>query len=152
MNASLSATWLERSARILLGTIFIYAAVGKIGDPAGFAQAIANYQMLPVAWINPLALFLPWLELVCALGLIAGVCKQGCTLLVAFMLAIFAAALAYSAYRGLDIHCGCFSTDGAGTTSLWLDLARDLILLSLAVLVLYRARRPEPFPSPTDGP
>lgn len=148
MNASFSATWLERGARILLGTIFIYAAVGKIADPAGFAIAIANYQMLPPAWVNPMALFLPWLELVCGIGLITGVCRHGSTLLVALMLAVFTAALVASAYRGLDIHCGCFSTDGGAAPRLWLDLVRDLILLSMALLVLYRTRRSEHCPRP----
>ena len=148
MEATLSATWIERSARLLLGTIFIYAAVGKIGDPAAFAIAIANYQILPSAWINPTALFLPWLELVCGLGLITGYCTHASTVLVALMLMLFTVALAYAAYRGLDIHCGCFSTDGGAAPRLWLDLARDLILLSLALLVLHYTRRTEHLPRP----
>jgi len=148
MRASLSVTWIERGARLLLGIVFIYAASGKIGDPADFAQAIANYQILPSGWINPTALFLPWLELVCGLGLITGICKQASALLVTLMLGVFTAALAYAAYRGLDIHCGCFSTEGGGTPRLWLDLARDLILLSLAAMVLYQGGRSEPVPRP----
>jgi uncharacterized membrane protein YphA (DoxX/SURF4 family) len=148
MGASLSATWIERGARFLLGIVFLYAAAGKIGDPAAFAIAIANYQILPSVWINLTALFLPWLELVCGLGLVTGFCKHACTLLVTLMLVAFTAALAYAAYRRLDIHCGCFSTDGAGTPRLWLDLARDLILLSLAALALYQIRRSEPLPRP----
>ncbi len=148
MRASLSANWIERGARLLLGMVFLYAAAGKIVDPADFAQAIANYQILPSAWINLTALFLPWLELVCGLGLVTGVCKYASTLLVTLMLVAFTAALAYAAYRGLDIHCGCFSTDGGATPRLWLDLARDLILLSLAAMVLYQIRRSEPLPRP----
>ena len=148
MRTSLSVIWIERGARLLLGIVFIYAAAGKIGDPAAFAQAIANYQILPAGWINPTALFLPWLELVCGLGMITGICKQASALLVTLMLVLFTAALAYAAYRGLDIHCGCFSTEGSGTPRLWLDLARDLILLSLAVMVLYRTGRSKPLPRP----
>jgi uncharacterized membrane protein YphA (DoxX/SURF4 family) len=152
MRVSLSATWIERGARLLLGIVFLNAAVGKIGDPAAFAIAIANYQILPPAWINPTALFLPWLELVCGLGLMTGFCKHASTLLVTLMLVVFSAALAYAAYRGLDIHCGCFSTAGGATPRLWLDLGRDLILLSLATLVLYQIRRSEPVPRPqSDG-
>lgn len=140
MKALFTIKWLDRGTRFLLGAVFIYAAVGKIADPAGFAQAIANYQILPAAMINPMALFLPWLELVCGLGLITGVGRHGSIVLVALMLAVFTLALAYSAFRGLDIHCGCFATDGEGSPRLWLDIARDLVLLSLALMVLYRSR------------
>ncbi len=141
MKSVRPAQWFERGARWLLGAVFIYAASGKIADPAGFALSIANYQLLPAAWVNPLALFLPWLELICGLGLVTGVGRHGSSLMVVLMLAVFAVALGYSAYRGLDIHCGCFSTDGGGTPRLWLDLARDLVLLALALAVLYRSRR-----------
>ena len=151
MRVNLSASWIERGARLLLGAIFLYAAVGKIGDPAAFAQAIANYQILPSTWINPTALFLPWLELVCGLGLVAGFCKHASALLIALMLVLFTAALAFAVYRGLDIHCGCFSTDGSAAPRLWLDIVRDLVLLSLAVLVLYRAGRSEHLPRPGNG-
>ncbi|MFZ1983238.1 MAG: MauE/DoxX family redox-associated membrane protein [Desulfatitalea sp.] len=134
----------EPAARFLLGAIFIYAAVDKILDPATFAQAIANYQILPPLWVHPTALLLPWLELVCGLGLMSGVLKRGSALVITLLLITFTAALGYSAYRGLDIHCGCFASDGAGTPNLYLDLLRDAVLLTLAIFVLRRVRRSEP--------
>jgi uncharacterized membrane protein YphA (DoxX/SURF4 family) len=141
-------TLLEPAARVLLGAIFIYAAADKIIDPADFAQAIANYQILPPLWVNPTALLLPWLELVCGLGLMSGVLKRGSALVITLLLITFTAALGYSAYRGLDIHCGCFASDGTGAPNLYLDLLRDAVLLTLAVTVLRHDRRPEHFSHP----
>jgi putative oxidoreductase len=141
-------TLLEPAVRFLLGAIFIYAAVDKIIDPVTFAQAISNYQILPPLWINPVALLLPWLELVCGLGLMSGVLKRGSALVLTLLLVTFTTALGYSAYRGLDIHCGCFASDGTGTPNLYLDLVRDAVLLALAVSVLRHDRRPERFSRP----
>ena len=53
------------ATRILLGLIFLAAALPKIADPPGFAKAIWAYGLFPPWSINPLALLLPWLELVC---------------------------------------------------------------------------------------
>lgn len=136
---------LEPAARFLLGAIFIYAAADKIIDPAALAQAMANYQILPPLWVNPAALLLPWLELVCGLGLISGVLKRGSAVVITLLLVTFTAALGYSAYRGLDIHCGCFASDGTGAPNLYLDILRDAVLLTLAVTVLHYDRRPERF-------
>lgn len=128
--------WLILVARLVLGAVFIYASWDKIFDPAAFAQSIANYQLLPERWINPSALLLPWVELICGLGLITGALVRGSALIVTLLLLVFGAALAYSAYRGLDIHCGCFTAGSGAPDNLYLDLARDLVLLTLAVGVL----------------
>ena len=60
------------AARIALGLVFIAAALPKIGDPPGFAKAIWAYQLVPGPVLNPMALVLPWLELLCGLALCPG--------------------------------------------------------------------------------
>jgi uncharacterized membrane protein YphA (DoxX/SURF4 family) len=121
-----------------LAAVFIFASWGKIVDPAAFAGTIANYQILPPVWVNPAALLLPWLELVCGLGLLSGLLVRGSAFIVVILLSIFAVALAYSAYRGLDIHCGCFASSSEVAPNLAKDLFRDLVLLAMAVWVLIR--------------
>ncbi len=126
------------AGRILLGAVFIYASWDKVLDPAAFAQSIANYQILPMQWVNAAALFMPWLELICGLTLICGLAVRGSALILGILITIFIGALASSIVRGLDIHCGCF-TAGEGTPpSLYVDIFRDLILLAISILVLYR--------------
>jgi uncharacterized membrane protein YphA (DoxX/SURF4 family) len=133
---------LETAARILLGAVFIYASWDKILNPAGFAEAIGNYQILPPALVNGAALLLPWIEMVCGICLICGRLVCGSALLAVGLFIVFIGALAYSAYRGLDIQCGCFSLDNSANSNLYLDLFRDLVLLAIAFMVLLRWRRP----------
>ena len=134
----------ELASRILLGAIFVYASLDKIADPAAFAQAIANYQILPSSWVNVVALTLPWLELVSGICLIADRLIRGSALLVTLMLVVFMGALGYSAYRGLDIACGCFALNNEAAGRIYTDLLRDAALLAAALLVLTRTRMAAP--------
>lgn len=121
------------AARIVLAAVFLYAAVPKIADPAGFAKSIFNYQALPDAAINPLALFLPWLELIAALALLAVPrLRRGALLLIGGMLIVFILAISSAMLRGLNIDCGCFSTSGTGTRAALPHLLLDIVLLLAA--------------------
>jgi len=126
------------AGRILLGAVFIYASWDKIRDPAAFSQSIANYQILPMQWVNAAALYLPWLELICGLALIFGLAVRGSALIVGVLNIIFIGAMAYSIVRGLDIHCGCFTAGEGMPSSLYVDIFRDFVLLAITILVLYR--------------
>ena len=119
--------------RMTLGCVFIYASWHKIARPAEFAQTITNYRLLPQILINPAALLLPWVELVCGLGMVSGLLRRGSGLVLSFLLLVFIAALAASLLRGLDIHCGCFSSAAHVGTNLYLDIALDMVLLAMAV-------------------
>ena len=65
--------WLTVRAQIALGAVFVAAALPKLIDPPGFAEAIWNYQLAPAWLIHPAALALPWLEVLCGLALCLGV-------------------------------------------------------------------------------
>ena len=91
-------------ARIFMGAVFLYASYNKILHPQVFSEAVYNYQILPDAAVNDLALVLPWIELVAGLCLISGVWLPGASMLAALLMAVFTAALAYNQIRGLDVH------------------------------------------------
>lgn len=124
--------------RMVLGVVFFYSGWVKIIDPAAFAQNIANYQLLPPVWGNVMALFLPGLELVCGVCLITGWMARTSAIIVSALLTIFMVALGMSLYRGLDIHCGCFTNGEAPASNLYVDLIRDAILLAMAAFVALR--------------
>ena len=133
-----TAIWL---CRALLAGVYLYAARPKIVDPAGFAKAISNYQILPDALVNPTAIYLPWLELIAALALLAvPALRRGATWLMAAMTAVFIAAIGIAMARGIDIDCGCFTTSGGGLRTGWLHEALDLVLLMAAAFLLLRDR------------
>ena len=64
---------LELAARGILAAVLIGAGIPKLLDPAEFAEAIGNYQLIPDTWAGPLAVFLPPLELMIAGALIIGI-------------------------------------------------------------------------------
>ncbi|HIE10049.1 MAG TPA: DoxX family membrane protein [Kiritimatiellae bacterium] len=132
---------LQRSCAIVLGAVFIAASISKILHPAAFARAVFRYHLLPDLFINPLAIYLPWLELTCGV-LIAfrSRWRPAAALLITGMLAVFTAAIAINLVRGLDISCGCFSVDPRHGRIGLLSIARNLVLLLMSVTVYLTGR------------
>lgn len=130
------APWL----RVLLGQIFIIAAWEKLLHPAAFADVILNYRLLPGGLVPFTAVVLPWVEVVLGAALVMNryapaAAATGCTLL-----AIFMSALGYNLARGVDVACGCFSTDPAAIPNALFALARDGLMLLLGLVVFWQAR------------
>lgn len=123
-------------ARLLTGGTFLYASLGKIADPAGFAKAIDNYRLVPDAGLGLLAVVLPWVEALAGLLLILGVLSAGSALIVSVLSAVFAGAIASALVRGLDVSCGCFTLQAGQTAAGWGHVGLDLLLAALAVAVL----------------
>jgi len=136
ISSWLASPYLSLLFRWFLGAIFVYAGLVKIADPLGFALALYNYHILPAWMINPLAICLPWVEVIIGAGLLAGIMIPGGALVVSGMLAIFAVAIVVSLIRGLGIACGCFSTSVAAEPITWLYVVRDLLLLGMGVHIL----------------
>ncbi|MBW1711566.1 MAG: DoxX family membrane protein [Deltaproteobacteria bacterium] len=119
------------AARLALGGIFIAASLGKIVDPRAFAEMVYNYQLLPDEAVNLAALLLPWVELLLGLLLIVGRALPGAVFLSNLLLLAFFGALMFNLARGLNIHCGCFSTDPSGDPATWWYIIRDTGFLVL---------------------
>jgi len=140
--------WMEWSWRLLrlgLGTVFIYAGIDKIRHPDMFSQVVYNYKLLPDIAVNLFALVLPWVEAVVGLFLILGLYEWVSLTLFNGLLIIFMGALGLSLIRGLDISCGCFSSDPTGEKVSWFTLFRDSLVLIpglSAYFLLLRLRRP----------
>jgi uncharacterized membrane protein YphA (DoxX/SURF4 family) len=126
-------------ARLILGVVFIYAGIDKIIHPAAFAEVIYNYQILPDYLINLTAIVLPWLELVVGLFLLLGLFREGSVFIVTGLMVVFLSAMIFNLARGLDIHCGCFSTvmdDTNGAPMVWYVI-RDGFFLVPALYLFY---------------
>jgi uncharacterized membrane protein YphA (DoxX/SURF4 family) len=123
-------------ARIVLGCVFIYASLDKIRHPELFAEAVYNYQLSPEVAVNLVALWLPWLELLSGGLLVLGVWVRGSSLILSGLMLIFLAALGINLARGLDVHCGCFTTQGSDPMTI-LTLFRDCLFLVLAIFLFW---------------
>jgi len=128
--------YLSLGIRLFVGGYFVYAALPKIIEPLAFATSISNYGLLPNAIINVIALVLPWLELLCAVGLMIGWRIKLNAALCAAMLAVFSAAVAYAVIMGLKIDCGCFGSAGGDEVS-WVKVGKNVLML-LGLVVVYR--------------
>jgi uncharacterized membrane protein YphA (DoxX/SURF4 family) len=129
---------LFNASRILLGGVFIWASWDKIMDPSAFAQAIANYQIVPPGTGNLAALILPWIELVCGACLILNCWTRGGALITAALTLVFMGALGYNIFRGVDVNCGCFTLDEEAPGNMWFYLVRDAVFLVMAIGVMCR--------------
>jgi uncharacterized membrane protein YphA (DoxX/SURF4 family) len=129
---------LYHGARIALGIVFVYASYDKILHPAAFAKVIYNYQILPGELVNLSAIFLPWLELITGSLLIIGVWLPGSVFISNILLIIFFCALMYNKARGLDISCGCFSTNEGEAPESTLYLVRDFSFVVIAVYLFFK--------------
>ncbi len=136
------SSWLIVAARVILGAVFVAAALPKIADPPGFAKAIWAYQLVPESFLPTLALTLPWLELLCGLALVAGLWTRAAAAWSAILLACFMLFLGINLARRHPVDCGCFSTqirpktEAEKLADMRFDLFRDAALLALSVAVL----------------
>lgn len=129
--------------RVFLGAVFVYASYDKILHPQQFSLAVFQYQLLPDHLVNLTALALPWLELLIGVLLIFGVWMPGAALTAFSLLCAFIIALVINRIRGLDIHCGCFSTEATAGSAGIGTIARDVAFLLISLVIVVAALYPE---------
>jgi len=134
-------TYFFLSARLLLGAIFIAASIDKIAHPAEFARIVSNYNILPGQMVNAVAVLLPWLEAILGLFILCGWWPAGAVCLANLLLVIFLIALLQAVARGIDLHCGCFSTKASGAPQTIWYLARDALFLMLGAAAMIEVLR-----------
>ena len=130
-----------------IGWIFISASLDKIVDPSSFSKSISNYEITPY-WINNLlALFFPWIELICGILMFVGLYyffKNKSKLIdipnniIILMLLWFIIILSVAVYRDLDIDCGCGISDDKTTP--FERLIKDIYLLITSIIIKFRLR------------
>lgn len=122
-------------ARIVVALMFIIVGVGKITHPDEFAREISNYQLLPILFINPLAVVLPWLEVITGMMILFGIQIRANAFIVSLMLIAFTTAIIIAVAKGLSINCGCYSQIAVQKVGLPKILENTgLIILSLILV------------------
>jgi len=94
--------------RIFITYIFIVSGLSKIKNPNHFLMAVNSYQILPSFLIAPFSNTLPWVELILGIAVGVGFYIRISTVLLIFLLFLFAIALIINLIRGRKIDCGCF--------------------------------------------
>jgi uncharacterized membrane protein YphA (DoxX/SURF4 family) len=124
--------------RVALGAIFLVAGGAKIGHAADFAAQIAGFRILPESIVAPMALVLPFLEVLLGAYLVLGLFTRAAAWIAAALLLAFDGAIASAVIRGMSVSCGCFGPQDKTVTT-WGEVARDAIFVLLAIIVALRA-------------
>ena len=122
--------------------IVLLSGYQKISLPADFAVSVYRFHLLPGFLVNIVALYLPWLELVCAVCLLFIPRYRSASLwIILILLAGFTAAIGINLWRGSVFGCGCFGRGAADQPLSWLSLLRNAGLICLVVLALLARNR-----------
>ena len=136
--------------RLGLAVVFAYAAWTKLRQPwMLFAMSVDAYHVLPEWGAVAVARTLPWIELLLAVVLLAGLWQRVAMPVASLLLAVFFSLMVRSYVRGEGIDCGCF---GPGEAISPVTLLRDGSLLAAALLGTwseFRGKRPEPISAST---
>lgn len=124
--------------RLMLAMIFLIAAIEKLKSPQDFALSIDAYGIFNNLIINFLTIFIPWLELFIAFGLIFQFKMRSNLVLYIFLMSAFTLIVAYAMVIGLDIECGCFgdSSEKVG----WKKILENALIIFGAVILLFNEK------------
>jgi uncharacterized membrane protein YphA (DoxX/SURF4 family) len=130
------STRLTALLTVVAGLIFIAASLPKIANPHTFAKNVYQYQLSPVAAINIIAIYLPWLELICGTAILLSILYRKAALITAAaLLAVFTVAIGINVCRGLNIACGCFSADEEGMRIGWMKIGENIAFFTVLCLL-----------------
>ena len=133
--------------RLLIGGLFLWAGLSKLGSPLQPLATVYSYQVvLPDLLASLVAAALPWMEILLGTALLAGIWLPVATGWTATVLVFFSMMTAQAWWRELPIDCGCvdlsvlhpalaaLTTPGGATL-------RNLVLLVLTALLAVLARK-----------
>ena len=122
--------------RLIVAGLFIAASLGKILNPHEFSGIIRKFHVMPHALSNTAAIFIPWVELVAAIGLFVPRIRKGAIWWMTLMLSGFIALFLWAMINGLDVDCGCFGEFGKYFALLAGDVGLSSIIRN-AVLICF---------------
>src|SRR5690625_740637 len=122
--------------RLILGGIFLYSGGTKLLDPGAFQNEIANFDLVSWKFAGIIALYLPWLEIVCGIAVITSKQLRGGLAILSILMIVFIVVVGSAWFRGLDVTCGCF---GASENAISYPrlIARNLAILAGLVLTFF---------------
>ena len=122
--------------RLILAGFFILSASGKLVDVERYSvDAVYNFGVLPMVLARPFGLVMPFIELLCGLGLLFGVLTRLSALGVGLMSIAFFIAKAIVLSQGRSIECGCFGAiiDTLASVTIFMDLP----MLAFAAVIFF---------------
>jgi len=131
---STQGDWFQLVLRIIIAGVFLYAAVPKILNPQEFYLNILGYNFIQGTPAKLVAIWLPWAELIAAIGIVFNVWMRANLRLIQVMLSGFIILLVLTLIRGIDADCGCFGSAGGQVT--WWHVFGDFVLLFITTFLI----------------
>jgi uncharacterized membrane protein YphA (DoxX/SURF4 family) len=123
------------SVRFILSIFFLVSAYGKLVNIERYSvDAVYNFGILPMVLARPFGLVMPFIELLCGLGLAFGVLTRLSALGIGLMSLSFFIAKAIVLSQGRSIDCGCFGAviDTLASVTIFFDL--PMVFLSTVLI------------------
>jgi uncharacterized membrane protein YphA (DoxX/SURF4 family) len=135
LQAFVNNRYVTLAFRLLLAAVFLTSSYGKLVDIERYSvDAVYDFAILPMALARPFGLVMPFIELLCALGLLFGVLTRLSAFGIALMSLSFFIAKAIVLSQGRSIYCGCFGAviDTLASVSIFMDI--PMMLIGVAIL------------------
>ncbi len=137
--------WVGLGARLIVGGVWLWAGLLKVGEPESSVTAVRAYQLLPPGLADSVGRALPMVEIVVGACLVLGLLTRVAGAVSALLQVAFIIGIASVWARGISINCGCFGDGGPDPDAIgtypW-EIARDVGLLLLSLLVVWVRRTP----------
>jgi uncharacterized membrane protein YphA (DoxX/SURF4 family) len=137
--------WVGVLARLVVGGVWLYAGALKVPHPDSSVTAVRSYQLLSPDLAETVGRVLPMLEVVLGACLVLGLLVRFSGAVSALLQAAFIFGIISVWSRGIEINCGCFGDGGPdpdATSKYPWEIARDVGLLALSLLLVWRPRTP----------
>jgi len=121
--------------RVLLAAVFLLSSYGKLVDIERYSvDAVYNFDILPMALARFFGLVMPFIELLCGLGLLFGVLTRLAALGVALMSLAFFIAKGIVLAQGRSIDCGCFGAVVETLASVTIFMDIPMVIMALLIM------------------
>ena len=130
---------LNRSAVVLIALVFLTDGLGKLMDTESIAVLIEGYGFIPEPWLMPIAILLPFFEVMATFGLFFN--KPWAIFSIGVVSMLFIVIFAYGIWLGLDVDCGCFGSgepELEAYSGLRSALVKNIFLLLTTGYLTYR--------------
>jgi uncharacterized membrane protein YphA (DoxX/SURF4 family) len=128
--------------RWILAVVFLLSSCGKLVDIRRYSIGpVMEFGILPIPLAHLFGAALPFIELICALGLLFGVATRLSSFGIALMSITFFVAKGVILWQGGDVVCGCFGAVVTTLASLTIYMDPPILLMSLAVMLSPRSSR-----------
>lgn len=129
-------SYLGQTLQLVLGAVFLTAAVTKLRNPLRFVAAMRAYELLPRVLTQPLAVSLIVIESLLGISLLWGWMLDVSVPAAGVLLLAFGVAVGVNLRRGRVVPCGCFGSVSERISTRTLARLGLLLLAAIGLEVL----------------